>query len=77
MVKTRYYGYEMWQKIPRNGCRINSKKCPVKEGLARTLKKGLKQSFLTDSGKVQSSEMALMNKVRERRKKEKRLGSQA
>lgn len=77
MVKTRYYGYEMWQKIPRNGCRINSQKCPVKEGLARTLKKGLKQSFLTDSGKVQSSEMALMNKVRERRKKEKRLGSQA
>ena len=32
-------------------------KCPVKEGLARTLKKGLKQSFLTDSGKAQSSEM--------------------
>jgi hypothetical protein len=57
VVKTRYYGYEMWQKIPRNGCRINSQKCPVKEGLARTLKKGLKQSFLTDSGKAQSSEM--------------------
>jgi hypothetical protein len=55
VVKTRYYGYEMWQKIP--GCRINSQKCPVKEGLARTLKKGLKQSFLTDSGKAQSSEM--------------------
>ena len=40
-----------------NGCRINSQKCPVKEGLARTLKKGLKQSFLTNSGKAQSSEM--------------------
>jgi hypothetical protein len=65
-------------KYPEMGV-IHSQKCPVKEGLARTLKKGpvkeglaeerlktelshwlrkgLKQSFLTDSGKAQSSEM--------------------
>lgn len=40
----------MWQKIPRMG--VESTR-PVKEGLARTLKKGLKQSFLTDSGKAE------------------------
>jgi hypothetical protein len=45
-------------KTKIKGCRINLQKCPV----ARTQKKGLKQSFLTDSGKAQSSEMVRVNR---------------
>lgn len=43
------------RKYPEMG--VESTRRNAREGLARTLKKGLKQSFLTDSGKAQSSEM--------------------
>lgn len=67
VVKTRTRVWDVAENTP-NGCRINSQKCPAKEGLARTLKKGLKQSFLTDSGKAQSSEMVRFEESFNRKK---------